>query len=572
MKYLIFILFLFFISTTVINNSNAQYKLQPAFPGLPDFSNPIEVTNAGDGTNRIFVAQQRGLIYVFNNSPAVSTRKTFMNFSGKVSSSGSEKGLLGLAFHPDYESNRYFYLNFTFDSAGSANGYSRISRFTASSANPDTVLLNTELILLTVAQPYSNHNGGKIAFGSDNYLYFSFGDGGSGGDPQGNGQNKSTLLGKIHRINVDSAAGGLNYSIPVTNPFYGNISGYRQEIFAYGLRNVWKFNFDFETGKCWAGDVGQNAWEEIDIIENGKNYGWNKMEGFHCYGTCDTTGMGFIRPVWEYSHPGGASRSITGGYVYRGSLLPGLTGKYVYGDYQTGEIWALTYDGINPATNVLLQDTNFLVSSFGEDENKELYICRYSSTVGRLYKFINTSVITLNLKTVIQGLYNENNSTLNLKDTASVYLRNSVSPYALADTALCVIDSLNFSGLCFFENAVNGNYYIVFTHRNSIQTWSKSGGESLTRGSLINYDFTTDSTKAFGNNLKRIGSIYSVFNGDVNQDEIIDGSDNSLVDNDAVKFLTGYNVTDLNADGLVDGSDLIICGNNSAEFVVSVHP
>ncbi|MBV6479242.1 MAG: hypothetical protein HGGPFJEG_02013 [Ignavibacteria bacterium] len=550
----------------------AQYKLQPAFPSMPDFSNPIEVTNAGDGTNRIFVAQQRGLIYVFNNSPTVSTRKTFMNFSSKVSSSGSEKGLLGLAFHPDYENNRYLYLNFTFDSAGSSNGYSRISRFTASSSNPDTVLLNTELILLTVAQPYSNHNGGKIAFGPDGYLYFSFGDGGSGGDPQGNGQNKSTLLGKIHRINVDSASGGLNYSIPVTNPFYGNISGYKQEIYAYGLRNTWKFNFDYTTGQCWAGDVGQNAWEEIDIIENGKNYGWNKMEGFHCYGTCDTTGMGFTRPVWEYSHPGGSARSITGGYVYRGNLLPDLYGKYIYGDYQTGEIWSLTYDGINPTVNALLQDTNFLISTFGEDENNELYVCRYSGSLGRLYKFVNTSVITLNLKSVIQGFYNEPSLSMNLSDTAVIYLRDSAPPYSIVDTSKCILDSLTFDGLCFFENAVNGNYYIVFTHRNSIQTWSKSGGESMTRGGLTNYDFTTDSTNAFGNNLKRIGGIFSVYNGDVNQDEVIDGSDNGSVDNDATLFQTGYIVTDLNADGIVDGSDQQICNNNSAEFVISVHP
>lgn len=572
MKYIRFIFIFAFFSAAIINVSNSQYKLQPAFPGLPDFSNPIEVTNAGDGTNRIFVAQQRGLIYVFNNSPAVNTRKTFMNFSGKVSSSGSEKGLLGLAFHPDYENNRYFYLNFTFDSAGSTNGYSRISRFTASSVNPDTVLLNTELILLTVAQPYSNHNGGKIAFGPDGYLYFSFGDGGSGGDPLGNGQSKFTLLGKIHRINIDSSAGGLNYTIPVTNPFYGNLLGYKQEIYAYGLRNVWKFSFDFQTGKCWAGDVGQNAWEEIDIIENGKNYGWNKMEGFHCYGTCDTTGMGFTRPIWEYSHPGGASRSITGGYVYRGNLLPGLNGKYVYGDYQTGEVWALTYDGINPAANELLQDTTFLVSSFGEDENNELYICRYSSTVGRLYKFVNTSVITLNMKSVIQGFYNVSTFSLNIKDTATVYLRSSVSPYAITDTSECVTDSLTFRGLCFFDNAANGSYYIVFTHRNSIQTWSKSGGENLSRGTVTDYDFTTDSTKAYGNNLKRIGSIFCIYNGDINQDEFIDGTDNSLADNDAAQFLTGFNNTDLNADGIVDGSDLLICGNNSQEFITSVYP
>jgi len=548
----------------------AQYKLEWVFTNLPSFSNPIEMVHADDGTNRLFVAQQRGLIYVFNNNPTVTTRKTFIDLSSKVSQSGIETGLLGLAFHPEYESTRHFYVNYTFDSA--AAFWSRIARYTADLSNPDTALINTELILLTLSKPFSSHNGGKVAFGSDGYLYIAFGDGGSSGDPFGNGQNKSVLLGKILRINVDSAGGGRSYSIPVTNPFYGNTQGYKEEIYAYGLRNPWKFSFDYPTNRIYAGDVGQNLYEEIDIIENGKNYGWNKMEGFHCYGTCDTTGMGFTRPIWEYIHPGFASRSVTGGYVYRGNLLPGLYSKYVYADYETGEIWALTYDGINPTTNTLLLDSTFLVSSFGVDQNNELYVVRYSGATGRIYRIANTAVITLNLRAAVQGFYDLGTGKLNMKDTLKVYLRQTTSPYTMVDSTKTIIDSNSFNGLCLFSLAPNGSYYIVEKHRNSIETWSKLPGTTLTKGIVNNYDFTTDSVQAFGNNLIQKGGVFCFYSGDINQDGVIDGTDNSAIDNDASVFALGFRVTDLDADGVVDGSDLLIADNNSANFVVVMRP
>ncbi|MBS1551589.1 MAG: PQQ-dependent sugar dehydrogenase [Bacteroidetes bacterium] len=563
--YLLLILFL------TVSDSFSQYKLRPAFPNLPVFSYPIEMIPANDGSNRLFVLQQRGLVYVFNNSSTVSTRKTFLNLSGKVSPSGSELGLLGIALHPNYASNRYLYVNYTFDSAGSGSGsWSRVSRFTASSVNPDTVLLNTELILMTLSQPFSNHNGGKVAFGPDGYLYLSFGDGGSGGDPNGNGQNRSVLLGKILRINVDSAASGKNYSIPVTNPFYGNLSGYKEEIYSYGMRNTWKFSFDDLNGKLWAGDVGQNLYEEIDIIESGKNYGWNKMEGYHCYGTCDTTGKGFTRPVWEYSHSLGSS--ITGGYVYRGSLLPGLYGKYIYGDYGAGTVWALTYDFINPATNIQLQDTNFLISSFGLDNNKEVYALSYSSTNGQIYKIVNTSVITLNLKAAIQGFYDNTTNRMSIKDTSRIYLRSNVSPYQLIDSSVTLMDSVSLSGLCFFNNAPTGTYYIVVKHRNGILTWSKNNGENLVKGSLINYDFTNDSSKAYGNNQIRKGNIYCIYNGDADQDGTIDATDVSLIDNGATNGLSGYVSTDLTGDNFVDAEDQSIADNNSLNSISVINP
>jgi len=565
------LLFLIFVAFSFTSKSNAQYKLQPAFPNMTAaFNNPIEMVHAYDGTNRLFVAQQRGIIYVFNNSPSVSTRKIFIDLASKVSQSGSEKGLLGLTFHPNYETNRYFYVNFTFDSA--TVRWSRISRFTASSGNPDTALINTEFILMTLSQPFDNHNGGKVAFGNDGYLYISFGDGGSGGDPFGNGQSRTTLLGKILRINVDTTTASTSYGIPSTNP-YANHPTFKKEIYAYGLRNVWKFNFDYPTNRLYAGDVGQNEFEEVDIIENGKNYGWVNMEGFHCYpdtNFCDTTGRGFTRPILEYNHNLG--QSITGGHVYRGNLLPGLVGRYVYADYIQGTTWALTYDGINPVTNVLLQDTNFNISAFGMGQDNELYVVRYGSTTGRIYKFINTTVITLDLKVAIQGFYNESTNRLNIKDTVRTYLRSTISPYTLIDSGKAVIDSLTFKGLAFFNNASNGIYYLVVKHRNALETWSSNGGITMARGSIVTYDFTNDSSKAYGNNLIRKGSIYCIYSGDVTQDGTIDGSDNSIVDNSARLSLTGYNVSDLNGDGIVDGSDLLIVDNNSASYVTLIRP
>jgi len=550
--------------------SSAQYKLVPAFPGLTVFNKPIEMVHADDGTNRLFILQQGGIINVINNSPSVTDKKIFLNLTAKVSQGGegSEIGLLGIAFHPDYENNRYFYVDYTFDSASAY--WSRISRYTASSSNPDSALPSSERILLTQSQPYSNHNGGKIAFGPDGFLYISFGDGGSGGDPFGNGQNRSTLLGKILRINIDSAGGGKQYSIPVTNPYYGNGSGYKEEIFSYGLRNVWKFSFDLPTGRLWAGDVGQGQYEEIDIIESAKNYGWNKMEGFHCYGTCDTTGKGFTRPVYEYSHSLGLA--ITGGYVYRGSLLPGLTGKYIYADYSFGTVWALTYDGINPTTNLLLQDTNFAISSFGVDQNNEIYACRYSTSNGRIYKLVNTTNAALILKASIEGFYNQGLDRLSIRDTVGVYLRQTISPFALVDSAKTVIDSLSFSGVCFFNNAATGKYYLQLKHRNGLETWSRSGGDSIKKGNSVSYDFTSGSSQAFGNNEILVGSKYCIYSGDVFQDGSVELTDLLLTYNGASEFLSGYVVYDVNGDYLVDLNDILTVYNNSSSFVSIVRP
>lgn len=348
-----------------------QYVLRDAYPSL-SFNNLTEIASVPDGRNRLYALTQAGIIYQFPDDPAAANQpEVFLDITDRVVS-GGERGLLGLAFHPDFQNNGFFYVNYTTGNPLQT----RISRFTRRSSNPAQADPGSEQVLLTYNQPFENHNGGKIAFGPDGFLYISSGDGGSGGDPLNNAQNRQNLLGKILRIDVDAPAGGLPYGIPADNPFAGNTQGFREEIFAYGLRNVWKFSFDRATGRLWAADVGQNNREEINLITNGGNYGWRIMEGTNCYDPpqgCNPAGL--VLPVYEYLHSAGIGRSITGGYVYRGSSLPALQGKYVYGDYLSGNVWAL---GLNEdgtvAENALLLNAGFLVSGFGEDQNQELLV------------------------------------------------------------------------------------------------------------------------------------------------------------------------------------------------------
>jgi glucose/arabinose dehydrogenase len=377
--YILIIIFTFSTLCLAANSDeNKQYKLKNAFKNL-SFDNPVDLQHAGDGTNRIFVVSQKGLIYVFKNNPSVKSAKIFLDIRNKVKY-GTELGLLGLAFHPDYKNNGYFYVNYT----ASDPLRSVIARYTVRSKNRNSANKKSELILFQINQPYSNHNGGQLAFGPDDYLYIALGDGGSDGDPHNNGQSKSSFLGKILRIDVNCTSGNKNYCIPPENPFAGNSQGYKEEIYAYGLRNPWRFSFDPVTGWMWAGDVGQDDWEEIDIIEKGKNYGWRIMEGNHCYNPssdCDTSGL--TLPIWEYEHNDPGECSITGGYVYRGTKLPELYGKYIYGDYCSGSVWTLSYDGTNTATNKLLLTADIEISSFGIDKDNELYICDLN---GKVYK------------------------------------------------------------------------------------------------------------------------------------------------------------------------------------------
>src|SRR6185369_4121436 len=295
-------------------------KLSNVVSGL---SSPVGMESAHDGSGRFFVLQQAGAIRIVQNGSLIST--PFLDITPLVES-GGEKGLLGLAFHPGFTTNRKFYVDYTHRSGGQLQTV--IAEYLVSTADPNVADPSSARILLTIDQPFDNHNGGQLAFGADGFLYIGMGDGGSGGDPFGNAQNTNALLGKILRIDVNSTSAGKQYAIPAGNPFV--TGGGAPEVYAYGLRNPWRFSFDTPTSRLFVGDVGQDAFEEVDIVEIGKNYGWNIMEGTHCYNatTCSSTGL--TPPITDYSHSEG--ESVTGGFVYRGSAIPGMVGRYVFGD------------------------------------------------------------------------------------------------------------------------------------------------------------------------------------------------------------------------------------------------
>jgi len=337
------------------------------------------MTHAGDGTNRLFVVQQRGIIKVFPNDSMTTNVQNFIDLSNIVSSSGNERGLLGLAFHPNYSSNRYFFVYYTRQSDGAL----RISRFTTQSGNPNKADSLSELNMLTIPHPtYTNHNGGCLMFSSDGYLYVGTGDGGSGGDPNNNAQNLNVLLGKILRIDINTPSGGNNYSIPPSNPYA--TGGGAPEIFAVGMRNPWRFSRDPVTGTIYCGDVGQDAVEEVDTLSVGKNYGWRCYEGNSVFNTSG------CQPISAYTFPiatypnAGSDISITGGYVYRGSKVPWLVGRYIYADYGSRKVWKLLLRGGVVSDNSVFANAPQGVPSFGIDQNNELYIVGSSGTI---YKF-----------------------------------------------------------------------------------------------------------------------------------------------------------------------------------------
>lgn len=371
--YFIFLLTIFLVD--ICSQNKSSFVIEDAFPSLK-FSYPVDFQSAKDKSNRLFVVEQEGRIVLFNNDRNTKTKKIFLDITDRVSF-GGEMGLLGLAFHPKFSSNGFFYVNYT------SNKPRRtiISRFKVSSNNPDIADKNSEYIILSFEQPYSNHNGGCILFGEDGYLYIATGDGGLAGDPDNNAQNLSNLLGKILRIDVDNPQAPLKYGIPPDNPFTSNSDKkIRKEIFAYGLRNPWKISFDPITKNLWCADVGQNKWEEINIIKSGGNYGWRCFEGNHSYNTSGCKGS-YLSPVFEYSHKEGIS--ITGGFVYRGENFPELYGKYIYGDFGSKKIWALDYDGKKKTENKLIAVSPQAISSFGVDDKNELFIVGYDGTIFR---------------------------------------------------------------------------------------------------------------------------------------------------------------------------------------------
>jgi len=355
---------------------SAQTSLTLALDSIvTGLSLPVFVTHAGDGSNRLFVVEQAGRIRIFQNGSLLST--PFLDIQNRVTS-GGERGLLGIAFHPDYRNNRRFFLNYT-------NNRPTLKTIIAeyqTSASNSNVAQTTERVLREINQPFDNHNGGQLLFGPDGYLYIGMGDGGSGGDPQNNAQNLDSLLGKMLRIDVDGAQ---PYAIPPTNPFV-NRSG-ADEAWAFGLRNPWRFSFDRLTGRLFAADVGQTTREEVDIIERAGNYGWRRYEASLCYNPtsgCENPApeFPFQFPIAEYGRAEGVS--VTGGYMYRGQLFPELIGTYLFSDYGSGRIWGLTETSLGTWTRTELFRSGLSVSSFGEDEAGEVYVVNHSGSIHRI--------------------------------------------------------------------------------------------------------------------------------------------------------------------------------------------
>jgi glucose/arabinose dehydrogenase len=351
--------------------AGGTYGLAEVF-GPVTFRKPVDLQTARDGSGRLFVVEQAGVIQSVGRSMEVATNQIFLDIRGRVSTKGNEMGLLGLAFSPRFAETGEFFVYYTVSGLFDRRG--RVSRFNVDPAHPERADAESEEVVLEVDQPWSNHNGGQVAFGPDGHLYLGLGDGGAAGDPAGNAQNRATLLGAILRLDVSARP----YAIPPDNPFAGNVEGWREEIYAYGLRNPWRLSFDPETGWLWTGDVGQNLWEEVDVVERGRNYGWDCREGYVPYmprsdrsRLCADAGE-LAPPVWAYGRELGIS--VTGGYVYRGRALPDLVGHYVYGDYGSGRVWALFYDGAR-IQNTEILDTDLMISSFGVDEDGEIYVC-----------------------------------------------------------------------------------------------------------------------------------------------------------------------------------------------------
>jgi glucose/arabinose dehydrogenase len=357
--------------------------VERVFPAL-EFSAPVAMLQApGDGT-RWFVVEQAGRVRMFANQAGVAGAQTFADISGRVAS-GGEMGLLGMAFHPDFPANPRVYLSYTNDDSGRQSRFSEFRLGTDGNLDP-----STERILLAIAQPESNHNGGQIAFGPDGYLYAGMGDGGGGNDRHGsigNGQRMTTLLGKMLRIDVSAAVG---YGIPPDNPFAANpqcgLNGTGAqncpEIYASGLRNPWRWSFDRVTGELWVGDVGQNALEEIDRVTRGGNYGWRCLEGTRATGLACGSEPGLRPPIAEYGRSAG--RSVTGGYVYRGTRFAGLAGRYVFGDYVTGRIWHIAGDTRPTAVMTEGFDSGLSIASFGQAHDGELYVVHHGGELYRL--------------------------------------------------------------------------------------------------------------------------------------------------------------------------------------------
>ncbi len=357
-------------SMPITEQPSASISLQPLV-NTHAFDKPVGLAHRSDQQERMYIVEQPGRIRSVNIADPEQAPTLVLDLTDRVHHDGNEQGLLGLAFHPKRPTEAY--VNYT------TATHTIIARFESDRERPELLDPASERQLLAIEQPFVNHNGGQLAFGPDGYLYIATGDGGSGGDPHNNSQNLNSLLGKILRIDVDARQDGNEYGIPDDNPFIGKGS---PEIYAYGLRNPWRFSFDTATGKLWVADVGQQRFEEINIVERGGNYGWRVQEGTACYNPadgCETQGL--EQPLYTYGRDLGVS--ITGGYVYRGDALPEIAGSYIYADFGTGTIWALKEEGREVQNKTLLQ-SGLNISSFGIDASGELYLCTIDGAVMRI--------------------------------------------------------------------------------------------------------------------------------------------------------------------------------------------
>jgi glucose/arabinose dehydrogenase len=352
-------------STSAFDPSRIAVAFEPVVDRL---DSPLAVVNAGDSSGRLFVAEQTGRIRIVRDGKLLD--QPLLDIADRITS-GGERGLLGIAFHPRFPDDPRFFVDYT-----DTNGDTRVSGFRVDPASPDRVDPGTEQRLLFVKQPYANHNGGAVVFGPDGFLYVSLGDGGSGGDPQGNGQSLTTLLGKILRIDIDHPTGDRAYGIPPDNPYADGADGRQPEIWLWGLRNPWRMSFDRATGDLWIGDVGQGDWEEVDVqragAAGGTNFGWNRMEGSHCFKpSSDCQDPGLTLPQAEYGHDQGCT--VIGGDVDRGTAQPLLVGGYLFADYCSGRVWAIDPRVDDPRQPTVVAETSHNFSAFGEDEAGELY-------------------------------------------------------------------------------------------------------------------------------------------------------------------------------------------------------
>jgi glucose/arabinose dehydrogenase len=385
LKFVLMLCACIFFSSIV---SAQNIHLVEVFKHILPIQKPVDLKTIPDAGGNQIVLEQRGKAYIFHPQKPEQGKKLLFNLR-RVSQKNNETGLLCITFDPDFVANRFFYLYYTEHTDSGLKSF--VERFKMPE-NFQTMPENPRgEVIFSCNQPYSNHNGGCILFGSDKLLYISLGDGGSAGDPHNHSQNLKSYLGKILRIDVQHAAPGQSYSIPADNAFATMRETALPEIFAYGLRNTWRMSFDTQTNRLWGGDVGQNAWEEVNIIENGKNYGWKHREGFECYApskNCEHKGL--TPPVHAYPQHND-DKSVTGGYVYRGSTIPKLKGKYVYGDYVSGRIWALDINGEKPNNELIIdtQNPRVHISSFAEDTNGELYVL--SHIEGKIYQIQPTA-------------------------------------------------------------------------------------------------------------------------------------------------------------------------------------